>query len=83
VGGKLDDVRALIAEMAPVRGAEVSGSSDLRVDLGYDSLTLMELAAVLEERFDLGDVPEEDAAEADTVAEVEQLVSRLLAEKAS
>jgi acyl carrier protein len=73
-----ESVRALIVEMAPVKPAKVSSSSELSVDLGYDSLALMELAALIEERFELQEIAEDDAAEADTVGEVEDLVVRSL-----
>jgi acyl carrier protein len=62
-----------------VRGVDVGASSELSVDLGYDSLRLMELATRLEDHFELREIPEDDAAEADTVGEVEELVLRLLA----
>jgi acyl carrier protein len=73
-----EEIRKLIVQLAPVGGVEVSSSSELSVDLGYDSLRLMELATQLEDQFGLGEIPEDDAAEADTVGEVEELVLRLL-----
>jgi acyl carrier protein len=73
-----EDVRKLIVRLAPVSDVEVSLSSELSVDLGYDSLRLMELATELEDHFELDEIPEDDAAEADTVGEVEELVLRLL-----
>jgi acyl carrier protein len=73
-----EGVRKLIAQLAPVKDAECSPSAELSVDLGYDSLRLMELATMLEDEFDLDEIPEDDAAEADTVGEVEELVLRLL-----
>jgi acyl carrier protein len=74
------DVRKFIAELAPVRGVEISPSSELTVDLGYDSLRLMELATLFEDYFVLAEIGEDEAAEADTVGEVEELVVRLVAE---
>lgn len=71
-------VRRIVAEMAPVQRAEVSSATELTVDLGYDSLTLMELATLLERKFDLGEVREDDAVEAETVADVQVLVLRML-----
>jgi acyl carrier protein len=71
-------VRRIVAEMAPVQRAEVSGATELTVDLGYDSLTLMELATLLERKFDLSEVREDDAVEAETVADVQVLVLRML-----
>lgn len=76
-----EDVRRLIAQLAPVRDAEASPASELSVDLGYDSLRLMELATMLEDHFGLDEIAEDDAAEADTVGEVEELVLRLLSAK--
>jgi acyl carrier protein len=75
------DVRRLIEQLAPVRGVEISPSTELGVDLGYESLRLMELATALEDQFELTEITEDDAAEADTVAEVEELVVRLVRER--
>ena len=76
-----EDVRKLIVQLAPVQGVGISPSTELGVDLGYESLRLMELATALEERFELEEITEDDAAEADTVGEVEELVLRLLSEQ--
>lgn len=75
------DVRRLIEQLAPVRGVEISPSTELGVDLGYESLRLMELSTALEDHFELTEITEDDAAEADTVAEVEELVVRLVHEQ--
>jgi acyl carrier protein len=75
------EVRRLIEQLAPVRVAEISPSTELGVDLGYESLRLMELATALEDHFELGEITEDDAAEADTVGEVEELVVRLVEQK--
>jgi acyl carrier protein len=76
-----ENVRKTIADLAPVKDVEISPSTELSVDLGYDSLRLMELATLLEDHFELDEIPEDDAAEADTVGEVEELVLRLLGER--
>lgn len=73
-----EDVRKLVIRLAPVSVTEVSASSELSVNLGYDSLRLMELATQLEKQFGLDRIPEDDVAEADTVGEIEELVLRLL-----
>jgi acyl carrier protein len=75
------DVRGLIERLAPVREVEIAPATELGVDLGYESLRLMELATALEDHFELGEITEDDAAEAETVGEVEDLVVRLLAER--
>jgi len=76
-----EDVRRLIVQMAPVREVEISASTELGVDLGYESLRLMELATAFEDHFGLEEITEDDAAEADTVGEVEELIVRLVNEQ--
>jgi acyl carrier protein len=76
-----DSTRKLIVQLAPVRDVEVSAASELGVDLGYESLRLMELATAIEDHFELAEITEDDAAEADTVGEVEELVVRLVSEQ--
>lgn len=75
------DVRRLIEQLAPVRDVEISPAAELGVDLGYESLRLMELATTLEDHFALAEITEDDAAEAETVGEVEDLVVRLVNEQ--
>jgi acyl carrier protein len=75
------DVRNLIEQLAPVRDVEISPGTELGVDLGYESLRLMELATAIEDHFELDEITEDDAAEADTVGEVEELVVRLVSEQ--
>ncbi len=67
-----DRVRAVIMDLAPLRATEVDADTSLRLDLGYDSLGLLELAGVLEAEFGLeaGD----DDYDVDTVHDVEQVV---------
>src|SRR4029077_2480311 len=66
-------VRAVIAEMAPLRGEAIEGDTSLIVDLGFDSLGLVELATALEQEFGLG-ADEEDDPGFDSVAEVENWI---------
>jgi len=76
-----EDVRRLIEQLAPVREVELSPATELGVDLGYESLRLMELATAFEDHFGLAEITEDDAAEADTVGEVEEMVVRLVSEQ--
>jgi acyl carrier protein len=76
-----EDVRRLIEQLAPVRDVQISPSTELGVDLGYESLRLMELATAFEDHFGLDEITEDDAAEADTVGEVEELIVRLASEQ--
>ncbi len=67
-----DRVRAVVMDLAPLRAISVDADTSLRLDLGYDSLGLLELAGVLEAEFGLavGD----DDYDVDTVRDVEQVV---------
>lgn len=76
-----EGTRRLIEQLAPVPNVEIGPGTELGVDLGYESLRLMELATAIEDHFRLEEITEDDAAEADTVGEVEDLVVRLVGEQ--
>jgi acyl carrier protein len=76
-----EQVRAVIAEMAPLRGEAIDGDASLIVDLGFDSLGLVELATALEQEFGLG-ADEEDDPGLDSVADVEAWILGRLGEQA-
>lgn len=73
-------VREIIARMSPLGPCEPKPEDRIIEDLGYDSLATIELAVELENRLGLGEIQEEDAMEVVTVAEVEQLVLRVIGE---
>lgn len=67
-------LRDLIAQMAPGELSEVSAEHRLVEDLGYDSLTLIELAVAIEERFALAPISEEEAMRIKTVGDLEHYI---------
>ncbi|WP_051970753.1 ATP-grasp domain-containing protein [Kitasatospora azatica] len=70
-------VREIIAQMSP-SGATVAASSDRLVeDLGYDSLTLLDLAIALEDELVPAAIDEEAGADLLTVGDVEELMVRM------
>jgi acyl carrier protein len=69
-----DRVLSVVSDMAPLRTAPVVLGSMLREDLGYDSLSLLELAAALEDEFGLPAWAELDAEPAEKVVDVEHVV---------
>ncbi|MEZ5077274.1 MAG: phosphopantetheine-binding protein [Solirubrobacterales bacterium] len=73
-------IREVILEMAPIASAEAAASASLTVDLGFDSLRLVELATALEDEFGLAEADEDDVAGIETVGDVEDLILRLLDE---
>lgn len=66
-------VREVVGSLVPAGAREVE-STDRLTDLGFDSLATLELALALETEFDLQEVPEGQAVEMATVADIEALV---------
>ncbi|AEB42517.1 MULTISPECIES: phosphopantetheine-binding protein [Micromonospora] len=74
-------VAAVISDMAPKDGVEVTAESHLIKDLGYHSLALMEVAFAIEDEFDLDPIDEDTARKITTVGAVQDLVVKRLAER--
>jgi acyl carrier protein len=72
-------VLVVIRDMAPFRDVEVTPETRLREDLGFDSLSLLELAAALEDEFGLPG----SAHLEDEIADYADDVMRIVAEKLS
>jgi acyl carrier protein len=70
----LEQVRKLVAEQLSVDMSAVTPNASFEDDLRADSLTLVELLMALEEKFDLPDIPEEEADKIKTVADVVEYV---------
>ncbi|GAG28413.1 unnamed protein product [marine sediment metagenome] len=66
----LEEVRTLVAEQLGVDKSIVTANASFEEDLRADSLTLVELLMALEEKFELPDIPEEEADKIKTVADV-------------
>jgi acyl carrier protein len=66
----LEEVRTLVAEQLGVDKSVVTPNASFEDDLRADSLTLVELLMALEEKFELPDIPEEEADKIKTVADV-------------
>ena len=65
-----EEVRTLVAEQLGVDRSIVNANSSFEDDLRADSLTLVELLMALEEKFELPDIPEDEADKIKTVADV-------------
>ncbi len=68
-----DRVHALVVEAAPIEVGRVSGETTLADDLGYDSLSLLELMSLLEAEFGLPAV-DGDFHDVRTLRDVEDMV---------
>ncbi len=65
-----EEVRTLVADQLGVDKSIVTANASFEEDLRADSLTLVELLMALEEKFELPDIPEEEAEKIKTVADV-------------
>lgn len=71
-------IDALARELSPEEPVSVSPEQRLRDDLGYTSLGLLDLAFTIEADFELDAISTDDAAEIETLRDVEELVIELL-----
>jgi acyl carrier protein len=74
-----EEVQSLVAEQLGVEKNVVTPTASFEDDLRADSLTLVELLMALEEKFELPDIPEDEADKIKTVGDV---VSYVEAKKA-
>lgn len=70
-------IREIVGDLAPSPG-ELAEESRLIEDLGFHSLSLLELAFSLEDEFDLPTIDETTARQILTLRDVEQHVHRAL-----
>lgn len=77
-----EKVRNLIGEMCPLGAREARSEQRLVEDLGYDSVSFLELALALESEFELFTIDEEQAASLVTVGDIETLMTQLAASAA-
>lgn len=63
----LTKVRKLVAEELNVDENEVTPEASFQDDLGADSLALVELIMAFEDKFDIDNIPDEDAEKIKTV----------------
>lgn len=68
-------VRELIAEMSPLGFTELTPETTLVEGLGYDSLGLVELLVVIEDRLDLPALEQELPIGIERVADLERIVA--------
>ncbi|MGW7579336.1 acyl carrier protein [Streptomyces sp. NPDC054765] len=71
-------VREIIGDMSPKKEKNPAPEQHLVNDLGYDSVSLMELALALESDFNLFEFDEEQAGNMVTVGDVANLIAQLV-----
>jgi acyl carrier protein len=76
-------VRDVVGAMSPLGKRTATSTDRLVDDLGYDSLAVIELSLQIESQFGLKSVGEDDAGDITTVADVEDLVERMISAAAA
>ena len=71
-------IRQLLAEQLGVDPEDIKDESNIVADLGADSLDVIELICSIEENYDI-EIPDEDAQNLATVADVVAYVERRIA----
>ena len=72
----LEQIIKMVAEQFMIDENEISADTSFVVDLGADSLDVVELTMALEETFSLPDTPEDELTNIHTVGDLADYVSR-------
>lgn len=70
-----ETVHSILRHMSYGDAEELSDEARIATDLGFDSLRLLELAVVIEERFELSSVDIDEALSISTVRDLVDLVT--------
>ncbi|MFD8691973.1 phosphopantetheine-binding protein [Streptomyces sp. NPDC059651] len=70
-------VREITGKMSPLGERTATSEERLIEDLGYDSVTFMELSLALEGEFDINVIEEDAVADLATVGDVERLIGKV------
>ena len=73
----LDEIRAVLSAVAGVDSAEVTPDKSFTTDLGIDSMTLLEVVVVLEDRFGVL-IPDDEWAQFSTVGDLVDRLKRVV-----
>lgn len=67
-------VREVVAALAPIKDELVTDSARLTIDLGYDSLAILEVVSVLEHELELPSMDESELTGLETVDDLARIV---------
>lgn len=71
----LDRMKSVICEYADVKPEELTEETDIRTDLGLNSLELVNMAVAIEDEFDV-EIPDREALELETVGDAVALIEK-------
>ena len=69
----LDKIRTIICKFADVAPEDITLETNIRRDLGLNSLELINLAVEIEEEFDV-EIPDREAMDLETVADAIRII---------
>ena len=73
----LETMRKVICEYADVKAEDITMETNIRTDLGLNSLELVNMAVAIEDEFDV-EIPDRDALGIETVADTIELIKKYL-----
>lgn len=71
----LEKIKKVICEYADVAPEQITEETNIRTDLGLNSLELVNMAVAIEDEFDV-EIPDRDALEIETVADAINLIKK-------
>lgn len=71
----LERMKSVICEYADVKPEELSESTDIRTDLGLNSLELVNMAVAIEDEFDI-EIPDREALGLETIGDAVELIEK-------
>lgn len=74
---KLNKMREIICEFVDITPEEVTPETNIRSDLGLNSLELVNLAVAIEEAFDV-EIPDREAMGLETVGDAINIIEKYL-----
>lgn len=66
----------IVSEYTAVEPEEINDSSDLKNDLGADSVTLMEIFGAIEIAYEIEEIPENELNEVKTFGDIRKLIRK-------
>lgn len=73
----LEKLAVIISEYADIAASEITSETNIRTDLGLNSLELVNIAVAIEDEFDV-DIPDREALGIETADDVVKLIEKYL-----
>ena len=76
----LERLASIISEYSDIPAEEITEATNIRTDLGLNSLELVNMAVAIEDEFEV-EIPDREALGIETVGDTLALIERYLSEK--